>query len=491
MGSDSTQKRSRREVLVFPGKDGDFAIDQDDYIIVSSILLGRKDRREWQDLVEVEDNHERRVCKLLLEDDTIGLIPSSIVGKLEKLTDLSLRFQYLKSFPPFIGQLRNLEHLELFELFGCTTCPEEIGNLANLKKLILKQSDISCLPPSIGQLRNLEELDLSYNCKLLSLPEEIGNLSKLYRLTLFCCPIKSLPPSIGGLQNLQELDLSNTDLLSLPVEIGNLVSLIRLYLSGTCLPPSIGQLRNLEELDLSYNRKLLSLPEEIGNLSKLYRLTLFCCPIKSLPPSIGGLQNLQELDLSHTDLLSLPVEMGYLVSLIRLYLSGTTIISLPRPILRLKDIEDLIFSFKVGELPSLPEELGTLQNLFCLILEDIMCIRKLPEGGYFKLLCNLVKSCRLLGALQVRTKSPSTEEISALGFALSCNRLRSKACFLNKAGVSDGEVVKLWPFAIYKVIDGCNRYTDSDDPLYCSIETIYQFLCDNKDSLVIYQTTRS
>ena len=183
--------------------------------------------------------------------------------------------------------------------------------------------------------------------------------------------------------------------------------------------------------------------------------------------------------------------MGYLVSLIRLYLSGTTIISLPRPILRLKDIEDLIFSFKVGELPSLPEELGTLQNLFCLILEDIMCIRKLPEGGYFKLLCNLVKSCRLLGALQVRTKSPSTEEISALGFALSCNRLRSKACFLNKAGVSDGEVVKLWPFAIYKVIDGCNRYTDSDDPLYCSIETIYQFLCDNKDSLVIYQTTRS
>ena len=401
MGSDSTQKRSRREVLVFPGKDGDFAIDQDDYIIVSSILLGRKDRREWQDLVEVEDNHERRVCKLLLEDDTIGLIPSSIVGKLEKLTDLSLRFQSLKSFPPFTGQLRNLEHLELFELFGCTTCPEEIGNLANLKKLILKQSDISCLPPSIGQLRNLEELNLSYNCKFLSLPEEIGNLSKLYRLTLFCCPIKSLPPSIGGLQNLQELDLSRTDLLSLPVE------------------------------------------------------------------------------------------MGYLVSLIRLYLSGTTIISLPRPILRLKDIEDLIFSFKVGELPSLPEELGTLQNLFCLILEDIMCIRKLPEGGYFKLLCNLVKSCRLLGALQVRTKSPSTEEISALGFALSCNRLRSKACFLNKAGVSDGEVVKLWPFAIYKVIDGCNRYTDSDDPLYCSIETIYQFLCDNKDSLVIYQTTRS
>lgn len=84
--------------------------------------------------------------------------------------------------------------------------------------LDLRNMGLTELPPEIGQLTQLEMLNLLDN-QLSSLPASIGQLTQLKTLKLSGNPISSLPPEIGQLSQLSHLYLRGSQLSSLPPEL--------------------------------------------------------------------------------------------------------------------------------------------------------------------------------------------------------------------------------------------------------------------------------
>jgi Leucine-rich repeat (LRR) protein len=209
-----TKKRRMRKVLVFPGDDEDFTIDEHDYLVIREIFLalgifnGDNVETRVRDKVQIQECDEgRRVYGLNLETittDGVPWLPISI-EQLENLTYLTLSHLKITSLPHSIGQLQNLKNLDLAYTENLLRLPEDIGDLPNLNTWSLSKSGITMLPPSIGQLQNLKFLDLSSTLRLLQLPEEIGNLANLNKLDLRQSGITMLPHSIGQLQNLKIL----------------------------------------------------------------------------------------------------------------------------------------------------------------------------------------------------------------------------------------------------------------------------------------------
>uniref|UniRef100_UPI0039C6FCBA COR domain-containing protein n=1 Tax=Calothrix sp. CCY 0018 TaxID=3103864 RepID=UPI0039C6FCBA len=116
-----------------------------------------------------------------------------------------------------------------------SSLPAEIGQLTNLQSLELYENQLSSLPAEIGQLTNLQSLHLGSN-KLSSLPAEIGQLTNLQSLKLWDNKLNSLLGEIGQLTNLQSLDLRNNQLSSLPQTIKKLINLRTLDLPGNPVP---------------------------------------------------------------------------------------------------------------------------------------------------------------------------------------------------------------------------------------------------------------
>ena len=77
--------------------------------------------------------------------------------------------------------------------------------------------DTGCyeLPESIGELKQLQELNLWHCESLIRLPEQISQLPQLKKLHLRNCNnLVALPQNIGALPKLQILDLVGCDNLS-------------------------------------------------------------------------------------------------------------------------------------------------------------------------------------------------------------------------------------------------------------------------------------
>ena len=198
----------------------------------------------------------------------------------------------LRSIPPEIGKLENLENLgiasnELPEL------PDTISDLVNLTELDLSNNGLESLSPEIGQLKRLRKLDLSMN-RLIEVPASIGDLSQLTELNLMGNKLRRLPEGIGSLVQLGSLGVRSN------------------FLNG--LPASTAKLKRLRTLDLIENR-LEEVPEVIYGLPSLQSLYLSQNKIQQISPKMGSLVRLQSLTLDHNKLTTLPDEMRELVSL--------------------------------------------------------------------------------------------------------------------------------------------------------------------------------
>ena len=94
----------------------------------------------------------------------------------------------------------------MLELERLEQVRQEILNSLSAEAFALKYRELTHLPPEIGQLQNLQSLDL-WNNKLTHLPPEIGQLQNLQSLCLQDNKLTHLPPEIVQLKNLQSLDI--------------------------------------------------------------------------------------------------------------------------------------------------------------------------------------------------------------------------------------------------------------------------------------------
>ncbi len=293
----------------------------------------------------------------------------------ERVTGLHLRGDTLalwwsegtEEIPPELGQLAQLQWLDLSYNQLTGKIPPELGQLAQLQRLDLSYNQLTGkIPPELGQLAQLQRLSLYYN-RLTALPPELGQLGQLQNLDLSHNQLIALPPKLGQLGQLQNLDLSHNQLMALPPELDQLQRLEFLFLSHnrlTTLPPELSQ---LQRLDLSHNQ-LTALPSDLAQLAQLQRLDLSHNQLTALPPELAQLAQLQQLDLSHNQLTALPPELSQLQRLEFLFLSHNRLTEISPALAQGSRLRYLHLGH--NRLTALPPELSQLARSTKLVLND-------------------------------------------------------------------------------------------------------------------------
>lgn len=94
---------------------------------------------------------------------------------------------------------------------GLSHVPAQVFDLPLLRRLDLSNNEIRSLPPDLGKLRNLEQLWLNDN-PLESLPDEIEGCVSLRHLDVRNTSLRKLPSILGRLDSIIEMNLLNTKL---------------------------------------------------------------------------------------------------------------------------------------------------------------------------------------------------------------------------------------------------------------------------------------
>ncbi|KAK9113685.1 hypothetical protein Syun_020482 [Stephania yunnanensis] len=260
----------------------------------------------------------RSLTHLELDNNQItGAIPSEI-GRLENLTLFFLWQNKLEGqIPPSISRCANLEAVDLSQnaasliqqslrrdSAGDGKCTSLIRFRANDNKLA------GAIPPEIGNLRNLNFLDLGSNRLAGIIPREISGCRNLTFLDLHSNSIAgTLPDNFNQLVSLQFVDLSDNRVAgTLSPSLGSLSSLTKLVLfnnrfSGQ-IPYELGSCTKLQLLDLSNNQISGDIPPSLGKIPALeIALNLSCNNISGeIPPEFSRLDKLGVLDLSNNRL---------------------------------------------------------------------------------------------------------------------------------------------------------------------------------------------
>ena len=93
--------------------------------------------------------------------------------------------QLTGSIPPELGNLSNLNSLELSGNQLTGNIPPELGDLANLTELWLSSNQLTgSIPPELGNMVNLRTLSLGWNQLTGRIPTELMNLSSLSYLDI-------------------------------------------------------------------------------------------------------------------------------------------------------------------------------------------------------------------------------------------------------------------------------------------------------------------
>lgn len=296
-----------------------------------------------------------------------------------KAENFTLFWTRLTSLPDFLGDLQNIEKVEIsgnhFQTFPeCLTkltnmtrlmythnsterLPDTFCNLTNLERLNLEKNAITALPENFGALSLLWQIDLEHN-KLKTLPDSFGKLLDLKECYLLNNQIESLPETISGLKSLTLLQLSDNRLTVLPRAFSFLPSLEYLYLERNQLtefPAILPELQNLTVLILNDN-KLQSLPLVLGVLPKLYQLSVANNQLTEFPAVIAGSESITGLDLSGNQLTEFNHRMKNLKVLL---LTKNKITKLPR-IEKLPKLE--ILSVVKNPIKNLPKNLVGLDG---------------------------------------------------------------------------------------------------------------------------------
>ncbi|KAK4285136.1 hypothetical protein QN277_001876 [Acacia crassicarpa] len=251
------------------------------------------------------------------------------------LQALDLSHNELKDVVDSLGQLKNLEHLNLASNFLYGPIPLSFRNLTKLLELILEDNHFNgTIPAFLGRFSFLRVLDLSDNHLKGRIPDSLGKLQNLNILDL---STNSLEGHLGEvhLRNLSSLNDLNLGMNKLSIELApnwlphfqlkslklpscnigtpfpqwlrNQKKLGKLDLSNTGLwgtLPTWFQQKDLLVLDLSNNKISGQLPRNINDMMP-YLNSLYLGKNLlngSIPESLCKLSWLQDLDLSKNKL---------------------------------------------------------------------------------------------------------------------------------------------------------------------------------------------
>jgi len=257
-----------------------------------------------------------RVTKLSLFSNNLnGQIPVEI-GNLTNLNNLNIQMNQLSgSLPKELGNLTSLQYLYLNDNQLIDSIPKEIGNINTLIEFTLNTNQLTgSIPAELGTLGNLKNLDLEHNQLTGTIPWQLGNLSNLTQLFLDYNKLTgTIPYQLGNLTSLQYLYLRNNLLNgSIPIELGNINTLRELDLSNNeltgSIPTELETLSNLYQINLSYNQFTGTIPIELGNLTNLIILELSNNQLSdSVPTQLGQLTSLSNCNLYGNGLSEIPV----------------------------------------------------------------------------------------------------------------------------------------------------------------------------------------
>jgi len=266
-------------------------------------------RLGFNKLSEIPDTLSQLVSLVELElRDNPGLAQIPNLSGLCNLQRLSLRNLQLTEVPG-LGCLNSLTDLDLRDNFRLGCVPDDIGNLTAMRKLDLFGCSIKVIPPFIGNLVQLESLDLRKNAlENEGIPSEIAQLTGLIRLMLSLNNFTDLPLQVTSLPAVREFEIANNKIIALSPEIGRMTTLQRLNLGGNKiqrLPPTIGNLTELTYLCVKSN-EIKELPGEIANLHLLQRFDMSENLVATLPYQMGRMKGLQTLDVASNPLIIPP-----------------------------------------------------------------------------------------------------------------------------------------------------------------------------------------
>ncbi|XP_022157328.1 probable LRR receptor-like serine/threonine-protein kinase IRK [Momordica charantia] len=312
-----------------------------------------------------------------------GGLPESM-QMLSSCTYLNLRRNsFTGEVPRWIGELKNLETLDLSANNFSGQVPSSIGNLQLLKKFNVSTNYLSGnLPESMENCVNLLSIDASHNHLSGNLPSWIFGAAMP---SLQLSANASFPTSVEGLQ---VLDLSSN------------------VFSGH-IPSNVGEVSNLQLLNISRNHLVGSIPQSVGKLKFVYALDFSGNQLNgSIPAEIGGAISLKELRLEKNFLTGeIPIKIDQCSFLTSLILSHNNLTGpIPAAVANLSNLENVDLSFNKLS-GSLPKELTNLSHLLSFNISHNHLEGELPVGGFFNTISPLSISLNpsLCGAIVNRS----------------------------------------------------------------------------------------
>ncbi|KAJ0975176.1 hypothetical protein J5N97_017141 [Dioscorea zingiberensis] len=121
------------------------------------------------------------------------------------------------SLVPQLGQLKNLQYLELYSNNISGIIPRELGNLTNLVSLDLYLNNLtSAIPDTLGNLSKLRFLRLNNNTLRGEIPKSLTNINTLQVLDLSNNQLSGEVPSSGSFSLFTPISFANNPLLCGP-----------------------------------------------------------------------------------------------------------------------------------------------------------------------------------------------------------------------------------------------------------------------------------
>ncbi len=242
------------------------------------------------------DSFSGRVTLLFLQSNNLaGSVPAEM-GNLSRVLQLIMYDNKLTGGITWLGKMRSLEAVQLYENELTGPIPKELGDASNLQTLWLYENELTGpIPKELGDLNGLKQLWLHNNELTGEIPKELG---------------KAL--------NLEFLTLSNNNLTGpIPRELGNLTLLKQLWLHSNeltgNLPHELRHLTELEIFSVSDNQVSGVIPREWGSLSSLEYLWLHRTQLHTpYYPEVAKLQDLDSLlQFGHNDTMGPAFSSGW------------------------------------------------------------------------------------------------------------------------------------------------------------------------------------